>query len=75
MSPIPHVTPGFTRRLTKKRRPPRVGVGQKSSNVEFTGSPRFSGAPQGASFESRWATQMSMSVRRSPRKRGRVDAK
>src|SRR5215216_2088981 len=72
--PIPHVTPGSTRLLTKNSPPPRIGVGQKSSAVELTGAPRFCGAPQGASFDSRSATQMSMSVLVSPSKRGRVDA-
>src|SRR5215207_865000 len=74
MSPMPQVTPGSTRRLTKNSPSPRIGVGQKSSAVELTGAPRFCGAPQGASVDSRSATQMSMSVRVSPSKRGRVDA-
>ena len=71
---MPQVTPGTTRRLTKKSPSPRIGVGQKSSEVELTGAPRFCGAPHGASFDSRSATQMSMSVRVSPSKRGRVEA-
>src|SRR5215217_445614 len=74
MSPKPQVRPGSTRRLTKNSPPPRIGVGQKSSAVELTGSPRFCGAPQGASLDSRRATQMSMSVLRSPSERGRVEA-
>src|SRR5215210_5109672 len=74
MSPIPQVTPGVTRRLTKNSPPPRIGVGQKSSDVELTGSGRFSGAPQGPSLDSLCATQRSMSVLRSPAKRGRVEA-
>jgi hypothetical protein len=71
---MPHVTPGVTRRLTKNRPPPRIGVGQKSSAVELTGEGRFTGAPQGASLDSRSATQMSMSVRVSPSNLGLVDA-
>src|SRR5215212_7389309 len=74
MSPMPHVTPGSTRRLTKNSPSPRIGVGQKSSAVELTGAPRFCGAPQGESFDSLSATQMSISVRVSPSKRGLVDA-
>src|SRR5215210_562357 len=74
MSPIPQVTPGVTRRLTKNSPPPRIGVGQKSSDIELTGSGRFSGAPQGASLDSLCATQMSMSVRGSPAERGLVEA-
>src|SRR3954468_15971091 len=63
MSPfgtVPHVTPGVTLRLTKNSLPPRVGVGQKSSEDELIGAGRFSGAPQGASFAARCATQMSI---------------
>ena len=47
-----------------------MGVGQKSSAAELTGSPRFSGAPKGASVLARWATQMSS----GPIPPGRFDA-
>src|SRR5215211_1728771 len=46
--------------LTKKSPPPWIGVGQKSLAAEFTGAPRFTGAPQGAALLARRATQMSM---------------
>jgi hypothetical protein len=71
---MPQVTPGVTLRLTKNRRFPRTGVGQKSSAAELTGSGRFTGAPQGALSDARCATQMSMSVLGSPGNRGRVEA-
>src|SRR4051812_39378820 len=73
MSPIPQA-PGSASRLTKNRSPPRIGVGQKSSADELTGSPRFCGAPQGEAVVARWATQMSRSDLGSPTKRGRFDA-
>src|SRR5918995_7311633 len=73
MSPKPQL-PGRASRLTKNRPFPRTGVGQKSSAVELTGSPRFTGAPNGESVLARCATQMSRSVRVSPGKRGRFDA-
>src|SRR6266542_3774277 len=57
LSPMPQL-PGSSL-LTKKRPFPRTGVGQKSSAVELTGSPRFCGAPQGALVPDRRATQMS----------------
>ena len=60
MSPSPQLA-AVDLRLTKKSPPPRTGVGQKSSAAELTGSPRFSGAPNGASVLSRCATQMSSS--------------
>src|ERR1700752_4085843 len=58
MSPWPHA-PGSGSRLTKKRPFFPTGVGQKSSAGEFTGSPRFCGAPQGAVELAREAIQMS----------------
>src|SRR5215216_2354986 len=73
MSPSPQLT-AVVLRLTKKSPFPRIGVGQKSSAVEFTGSPRFTGAPHGAPTLARLATQMSRSVLVSPAKRGRVVA-
>src|SRR5919204_4591023 len=56
--------------LTKNRRRPRVGDGQKSSAELFTGAPRFTGAPYGPPGSSRCATQMSC----PPRPPGRFDA-
>src|ERR671933_747365 len=58
MSPSPQL-PGSASLLTKNRPPPRIGVGQKSSEAELTGSPRFSGGPHGACRFGRWETQMS----------------
>jgi hypothetical protein len=73
MSPRPQLS-AVARRLTKKRPFPRIGVGQKSSAVELTGSPGLTGAPHGAFLLGRWATQMSRSVLVSPSKRGRFEA-
>src|ERR671937_1259436 len=56
--------------LTKNRRRPRVGDGQKSSTELLTGAPRFTGAPYGPPGSSRCATQMSC----PPRPPGRFDA-
>src|SRR5262245_17963355 len=58
MSPCPHA-PGSASRLTKNKPRLPVGVGQKSSAAELTGSPRLVGAPQGALLFARLATQMS----------------
>src|SRR3954451_10155958 len=69
MSAPPHV-PGPPRSLTKRSRLPGKGVGQKSLALEFTGAPRFTGAPHRASLLSRCATQMSL----PPRPPGRLDA-
>src|SRR5215203_5244114 len=74
MSPMPQVTPGVTFRLTKNRPPPRTGVGQKSSDAELTGAPRFSGGPQGSRVLARCATQMSRSPGSPPGIRGRLEA-
>ena len=62
--------PRSTRRLTNSSRPPRSGVGQKSSAAELIGAGRFSGAPNGLSTLSRCATQMSS----PPLPPGRLDA-
>src|ERR687891_742379 len=58
MSPCPQA-PGSASLLTKNRPPFPTGVGQKSSAVELTGSPRFCGAPHGALVLARVAIQMS----------------
>src|SRR5215207_623609 len=57
LSPVPQLAGSSL--LTKNRPFPRTGVGQKSSTVELTGSPRFCGAPHGALVLDRRATQMS----------------
>ena len=68
---VPLATGAWQRlRLTKNRPLPRTGVGQKSSAGELTGSPRFCGAPQGASVLGRRATQMSS----PPTPPGRLEA-
>src|SRR5688572_9355713 len=69
MSPSPQLS-AVALRLTKNRPRPRTGVGQKSSAAELIGSPRFSGAPKGASVAARRATQMSS----PPCPPGRFDA-
>src|SRR6478672_8344320 len=69
MSAAPQL-PGSASLLTKNSPPPRMGVGQKSSAAEFTGSPRFSGAPHAAVVLARWATQTSI----PPSPPGRLDA-
>src|SRR5215211_7480067 len=71
MSPSPHVTPSATRRLTKKRPSPWIGVGQKSSDAELIGSGKSAGWPHGSSELARVATQMS----RPPLPPGRFEAK
>jgi hypothetical protein len=70
MSPIPHVTPAITLRLTKKRPFFFTGVGQKSSDAELTGSGRSTGAPQGSCSLARLDIQMS----RPPCPPGRFEA-
>src|ERR671919_617654 len=69
MSPSPQLS-AVVLRLTKNRPSPRTGVGQKSSAAELIGSPRFSGAPKGASELIRRATQISS----PPYPPGRFDA-
>src|SRR5918994_805089 len=69
MSPSPQLS-AVVLRLTKNRPSPRTGVGQKSSAAELIGSPRFSGAPKGASEFIRRATQISS----PPYPPGRFDA-
>src|SRR5512134_3111648 len=58
MSPCPHA-PGSDSRLTKNRPFLPTGVGQKSSEVDLTGSPRLTAAPQGAEVLARVETHMS----------------
>src|SRR5918994_6099807 len=70
MSPWPQA-PGSASRLTKKRPFFPTGVGQKSSAAEFTGSPRFCGAPHDELVLDRVATQMS----RPPFPPGRFEAR
>src|ERR671910_3442727 len=69
MSPSPQLS-AVVLRLTKNRPSARTGVGQKSSAAELIGSPRFSGAPKGASELIRRATQISS----PPYPPGRFDA-